>query len=316
MSRRRRDPTQRLSRAYFPPPPDREPGLPAEGSGFFFARDLPLGLMPFRGSNENSAFSISLDPPDTAREVWLAELLEVRDRYSYGVEDAVTSFVEETIGFIAYFGERYFEIASVEPEADELPPVRLLPLPWGPVVQLVRSYYQLIPRHARSEDGKRMVRLPASRIWHLRLPRELGSPRRHRRMLRRLSRVSRPVPDFAFPTGGLAPEVRGYDFTTYHRLSDIAVERLTNRWGTIPSLNQVEGTTEYFFVARRLRFLRSQALIRGHILRELNALLERLGVPERIVMTGLPTPQAIDETLGRLERGEIGFKEALDTTRV
>ena len=91
-------------------------------------------------------------------------------------------------------------------------------------------------------------------------------------MLAELDRLSDPMPRFALEGKRLSADV-GFDFAAHRHTMDVAGERATRRWGTIPSLQQIKGSTEYYFIARRLQFQHSQALLREHIVHELNGLL-------------------------------------------
>ena len=107
----------------------------------------------------------------------------------------------------------------------------------------------------------------------------------------------------------------GYDFSAHHKATLIGTERATRRWGTMPSLFRVEGTTEYFSFSRRLDFKRSQAELRDHILEALNSFLPRLEFRHRITVEGLVSPAKIGEMMSRLQGGDVTISEALDVDR-
>ena len=73
--------------------------------------------------------------------------------------------------------------------------------------------------------------------------------------------------------------------------------------------------SDYFSEYRNLRFKRSQILLRDHIFHELNVLLEREGLPDRILTNGLLTLSEIDDILKRLWSGNVRFDEVLATLR-
>ena len=123
-----------------------------------------------------------------------------------------------------------------------------------------------------------------------------------------------PLARFALEDGQLGASA-GYEFAVHRRASDIAVERATRSWGTIPSLQRVAWTTEYYYVARHLQFLRSQALVREHVIAELNRLLTRLRVSAAIRIDGLPTAVQIGDHMTKLKRGEVSFTAALQACR-
>jgi hypothetical protein len=306
----------RLSIGYFPGGQRDDADLRLQGRAFLFVRDLPLGVMPYRTSGK-SDFVATLAPDDEGTSQWLMELLDMRGHRHWDLEDAVSDFVREVVGALAYSGELHFEIVPTaeEPgEGPQLPRVRLLLFPPGRVIKAGRRYLQLVPKYARQEVGKRYVSIPAARVWRLQLPRSLGSPRRHRRMLRRLALASDVVPSFAHgPT--LGSDVIGYDLGAYRLAKDAEVENLTKLWGSIPSLQRIEGTTEFYLFARTLQFRRSVAALREKVVDDINALIKRLGSASRLEIKGLPTSERIEELMDQLQDGTIDFKQALEDSR-
>jgi hypothetical protein len=73
--------------------------------------------------------------------------------------------------------------------------------------------------------------------------------------------------------------------------------------------------SEYYYVAHSLQFMRSQALVREHIVAELNNLVRRLGVSSAIRVEGLPTAALIAENIVKLEKGEVSFTTVLQASR-
>jgi hypothetical protein len=299
----------RRSFAFFP---SRAGDGPMERA-FLFTRDIPLGVMPIRGSRDRPEYSVALDPPDPATSDWLAHFIHIGQFGHDRLDEALVEFVETATHYMAYAGEVFFEIV---PGDGTSRPDQLAPLAPGQVRHLPGRYLQTVPKADRQAfDGVRFVTIPAEQMWQVKLPRDLATPRQHRRTLRRLGKLSRVMPDFALNSGDLGRSAH-YDFTAHRKACEIGLERATNRWGTIPSLFQVEGTTEYYLFARRLQWQRSQAILREHLIAELNGFLLRLGVPHTVVVTGLPSPEQIEVTLRKLHAGEVDVAEAMKAGNV
>jgi hypothetical protein len=299
----------RRSVAYFP---SRDTGvLPVTGNGWFLARDIPRGIMPSHYAPSDESYTVALQPEDEQRADWLTTFLHIGQFEPHSLRRAVADFVETAANYLGHYGEVYFEIATT----DAGQPLALEPLPRGRILRTPTSYLQLIPKPDRQyHDGRRCVRITPESIWHVRLPRELGTPRSHRRLLRRLSALSPLGTLLLHNPGGIG--VPGYDFGAHRDASERLQEKLMRQWGTFFSKQRPPGpSTEYFFIARRLAFLTAQARVREHLLAELNALLARLAIAHRIVVTGIPAARDIETMLERLHNGEVGFKEALDSTR-
>ena len=94
-----------------------------------------------------------------------------------------------------------------------------------------------------------------------------------------------------------------------------SVEHVTRRWGSIPSLQRIDGTTDFYLFAQTLRFRRAQALLREQLVRDINELMRRLGFNASLVVQGLPTSDEISALLARLQAGEIDFAQAMRQSR-
>lgn len=300
--------TTRHAIGYFP---SRQGSAPS-GHAFLLARDIPLGILPIRGTRDRPEFSVDLVPANSECEVRLCRLLDIGQYEQHSLDEALIEFAETAANYIGYFGEVYFEIIF-DAEGE---PLQLDPLPPGRILRLPGRYVQVIGKQDRNALGvNRNAVIPADRLWRLALPRSLGSARQHRRLLRRLERLSPPMPEFALESGDIGQSV-GFEFAAMRDASDRLQERATSRWGTVPSIQRPIGaSTEYFFIARRLAFLHAQAKLREHMVDRLNELLRRLEIPNAIAVSGIPTAADIATTLEQLHRGEVSFAEALDATR-
>jgi hypothetical protein len=303
--------TTRHAVLYFP---SRDTGvLPVSGDGWFLARDIPLGIMPLRHGAGDRSVKVELQPHDDKVAEWLTSFLYIGQFEPRYLERAVEDFVQTAASYIGYYGEIYFDIT----EDNDGRPARLRPLPHGRILRSPRKYLQIIPKADRQHrDGHRYVAIAKQSLWRLGLPKELGTARSYRRLVRRLSelsplgnRLALPSPDATSPSG--------YDFVVHRDACERLQEKALRKWGTVLSKQSPVGpSTEYFYIARRLSFHRSQARLREHVIAELNSLLARLDIAHSIVVSGIPTAEDIGTTLNHLHKGEIGFKDALDRTSI
>lgn len=302
-----------------------------KGQSFLFTRDLPLGVMPIAAQRDRPEYDVRLEPANKTLELLLIDALDIGHIRSHDLPDVLVEFVQTTTQHLAYFGEVYFELvpselgAEATAEAGEEPAGATKPgpnfpmiaaLPPGKVRRIPFRYLQVIPNADREHaGGKRFIAIPAERIWHVKLPASLGCPRAYRRMLERLSPLDGLTPDFAMDIGNMGQSV-GYDTTLYHAACAVRREQLTKKWGRIPSLFQIDGPTEYHSLARMLQWQQTQAVIREHIIAELNGLFERLGLEHRLIVTGLPHPEEMGVAVRRMQAGEITVAEAMEVGRV
>lgn len=306
-----------------------------EGDAFLFTRDLPLGVMPIGGQRSRSEYEVRLEPANDRLQLLVVDSLGIgrntgRHRASE-LPDVLVDFVETTTQYLAHFGEVYFELVTPEVVTDapvdasgedgetqagteagtSFPTLRALPP--GKVRRIPSWYLQIVPKGDRElSAGRRFVAIPSARVWHVTLPTALGSARAHRKMLDRLRSLSGLTPEFALQVGDMGRSV-GYDARLHHAAGALRREQLTQIWGRMPSLFQIDGPTEYHSLARVLQWQQTQAMLRDHIFAELNALLD---VEHRIVVTGLPSAQEIGNALQQMQAGEITVAEAMDVGRL
>jgi hypothetical protein len=306
--RHRQVPAKRISRAHFQATDS--PRANFAGKAFMLWRDLQNGMMRFAGGLGD--VHVRLEPADERIEEWVVGLIDIGQFTRSPLAGALPAFVEQVANHLGYDGEGFFEIVVGEGQ-DKPVAAMLAPLPSGVIKRRGADFLQVLPAEDRAPGQPDAIAIPASRMWHVKLPRELGTPGEHRAMLTALSHQE-PIAGFALEDGKLGTG-EGYEFSVHRRASDVATERATKAWGTIPSLQQIAGTTEFYYVARQLQFLRAEALVREHIVAELNGLLARLEVAAAVRVEGLPTAAVIDEHITRLENGEISFTKALAACR-
>ena len=73
--------------------------------------------------------------------------------------------------------------------------------------------------------------------------------------------------------------------------------------------------TEFYSVIRLLQFHQVLARLSHHIVSEMNALLERLGIETEISVNGLLTADEIGDLITRVSKGSTGFDQALASIR-
>ena len=296
--------------------------------GSMFIQDVRLYVMPIGGeSRARPDFSIELVPDNpTARSV-ITYAFAHRDRYHRDVTEAVSEFIEETAFSLAYKGVLYYEIARGDQFVEENGKTedienltisgevfKPLHIP-GRVMRLGNYYLQIIPRAEWTRTGKKVVVIPASDVWSLQVPSELGGPRRHRILLKPLALASNPLPDFVSDAMKKLSEIRDFSFGSFHKQQKLVVASESALWGWPVRQLLMEDTLEYFRYYRHLRFALSMAILRDHILASMNDLLQRVGFTFQLVLKGLPTQSEIRRYIAKMEKGEMTFNdvwEAID----
>jgi len=301
----------RISRAYFRSVTRTQSDM--RHFAFMIIRDIPSGIMPFRSSRAGSAFAAKLARRNANLEKQIPNFLHIGRFANRDLADTLIQFVDGSAHQLAAFGEVYFEIVA-DNSSGNLAGKTLEILPQGRIIKIFNRYAQIVPIKDWEKNKPKVIFIPAERIWHLTLPATLGSPQAHRRLLKKLNRISEIMPSFTRGDGDMGQR-RNYDFMAHNKNKEVGAEFITGVWGSIPSLGRIKGTTEYYYIVHSLQFKHCQALLREHIIGELNSVLNRLGVHNSIKVTGLAAAADIQAAISKMEKGEIGFKEALAATK-
>jgi hypothetical protein len=284
-----------------------------------FTRDAPLGIVPIGvRSHKRPEFAIRTEGGPAEKEALVSFL--GRGSTHRGLTESVCDFVEEVARLLVEYGEASYELVAElsediphDDEANEepFPNCHLeLVLPQTPLAA-ESIVGPVVPRGGR-DVSRRLRHLPADRVFRIKLPRSLGRPRSHRRMLRRLDKIEHASGRFVVSATSMASIPQGYDHEAAQRASESEIVRLTRQWGVLAFL-QPKNMTDYFTVAGTIYNRRSQTILRDHIISRLNELLKDVALPE-VRIEGLPTVSDIDRALEDLRTGRVDLKQAAEST--
>jgi hypothetical protein len=243
------------------------------------------------------------------KAVALLQSLEGHDRRD--VEDVVADAVGEIARNLSWYGRAPYEIVRAQDDDSNFhlhsfTSRRLFNLGW--------DYLQYIPRKDRELWGKSVVLLASKDLWIVSMPRKLGGYFGYRTILKKLSTFSKTSPKFWQSDLERHSLQSSFDFMRYRREVDIFEARTTSKWGWNRRDYSQRNWTEFMQFYRTLTFKWAQAVLREHIVSELNALLPRLEIEARIKISGLPSSEEIlftrdDMCDGKLSLG-VAYKVA------
>ena len=175
-------------------------------------------------------------------------------------------------------------------------------------------YIQLVPREDRHcEDSPPVVFLRSHDVWEISMPPELGGALGHAYFLRQLGRHEPTGPKF-FQRGLEKQNLPKYfNLSEYTRAEQVRIWRAANKWGWV--YGDASHYTEFYYMHRSIRREWALAVLRDHIIRELNTLLTRLEIRAKIVVEGLSSPEEILAINAKMEKGEMTFAQALEAAR-
>ena len=275
---------------------------------YMFTQDVPLGVMPIGGrTQEDKHFSVTLEGDNSACERALRLLVEIGRHDRRDPKKIVCAAVHEIAQNLSWSGCAVFEIVK-----DDAGDPHMFAFTSNRLFRIASYFLQIIPRGDWDFWKKKFVLVPANRIWCVVIPPELGGKTGFKGVLRRLRRANYLGPKFWRKDLELGIQSKTFNFESHLRSNEVYVGRVTKIWGWGRRGSSQERSTAFFSFYRTLRFKWAQAVLRRHIVSELNRLFARLGMECSLRVTGLPTEEDILQINRELVEGRTSFGLALD----
>lgn len=279
------------------------------GQMFQYYQDVHVRIAPIGGrSHERADFKVRVEP-DTKASVdrVLRAIHACVDTPSGRLDSDVCDFISREAAYLLLTGR-----AVHERIVDDDGNVYFFPLPPGRLLQLGPWVGQVVPANPLDHKPRRTIWLRRSDLWWLEPPAGLGS-----HALRHLRNVLRNVnyvpPGWSLPS--LERPTTDFDLKAWRYETDVLVGRAVRSWG-YPNPNPMQSEmTDFLVIREQVRFAVTMTRLREHMIGELNRELANAHDPARVVVEGLPSESDLEQTLLRLNTGEIAFLDALAMTR-
>ncbi len=277
-----------------------------------FTQDVHLAVMPIGGRTEKyKDFSVNLVGSAEDREKAQQLIGEIGRYDRHDMAGMVCDAIDEIARHLAWEGCVAYEIIRGDDGLHHIWRFTSKGL-W----KLPGCFLQFIPRSDWDLWKKKVVVIPASRVWYLEMPSALGSRKGYSNVLKQLKRFEHLGPEFWRKDLEHGVQPRYFDFQRYVINSEIYYGQVTKTWGWNRRDWSQERCTEFFTFYKMIRFQKAQAMLREHVVAELNGLFERLGIKCELQVTGLPTPEDIQQTERELSEGRVTFAVSLDRVRL
>jgi hypothetical protein len=272
-----------------------------------FTEDIYLAIMPIGGQSEKqSDFTIELQGEEQDCEKAKDIIGELGQFDKYDIEAMVCDAVENIAKHLAWEGQAVFEIINDSEQ------VYIHGFTSKNLTRLFLWYLQIIPPGDWGLWKRKYTLIKRKRIWKIQMPRELGGTRGYTRVLKRLRKYNHLGPSFYRQDLERGLTTRNYAFLKYVRNSEIHFNRVTHIWGWNRRDWSQDKCTEFYSFYKMLSFRYAQAILREHIVQEINKLFDRLSVKCKLVVVGLPTAKAILQIRSDMQKGDISFTEVSD----
>lgn len=276
-----------------------------------FTEDIHLAIMPIGGrteKQENFTVEFQGEEPDCERAKEIVGELGEFDKH-----DTARMFcdaVDNIARHLAWEGQAVYEIIKDQEQ------IYIHGITSKNLFRLLFWCLQIIPPGDWGLWKRKITVVNKKKIWQVRMPRSLGGSSHYKKILKRLTKYNHLGPDFFKKDLERGISTKSYDFMKYVRSSEIYFNRVTYKWGWNRRDWSQKKCTEFYSFYKMLSFRYAQAVLREHIINEINQLLNRLSVKCKLVVNGLPTAKEILQIRNSMQKGDISFTEVSDKVRM
>jgi hypothetical protein len=272
--------------------------------------DIHLGIMPIGGRSRNHpGFTITISGNDKSKEEANKLLNSMCSYHRHSAKELICDVVENIIKIQLYNGISLYEITK-----DSSGRFQLSNFTSDMLVNLFGLHFQFVPKSDRKMWDRKLIIKTSKSIWKVRMPKVLGGVSGYRKLIRRLANNTGMHPK-GYNIEEVVSKSSQFDFNEYVNQTKIYLYRHLALWGGTLRHYSTDHANEYYIIYRAVKLNRAKAIMRGHVINELNTLLDRLDISAKIEISGLPTVEFIDDQLRKLEAGEVSLDHVNATTR-
>lgn len=273
-----------------------------------FTEDIHLAVMPIGGrSSSKNKFSISLKGTNSECERARKLIDHIAKYESHDVTQNVCKAIEEIAKQLSWEGCAVYEII---PSDADVP--YIYSFTSKNLVKLFGWFLQIIPRGDWEFWNKKWVLIPSKNIWRIEMPAILGGRKGYLNIIKKLKSIDVLGPAFFRKNLENDIQPKYFDFQRYNWNGEIYRGKVTRVWGWNRRDWSQNKSTEFFCFYKMVNFHLAQAVLREHIVTEVNALLCRLGIDCNLVVNGLPSISELEEIKHNLLIGDLSFAAVSD----
>jgi hypothetical protein len=294
-----------------------------------FTQDVYAFIIPYRRKAEALIEAVCEGNADDVA-IALDSLRSLSRRSSIRHGDAteiVCEAVREVVQHMLWRGYAAFELGDLafddeethrrarRSDLTERPFRPLQAMNRGALVRLPFGMVEILGSHRRQWDRERsLIQFYSSdRTWLVDVPRRLGGRWGLRLVLKQLRLFSGVFPKWSVTALVKEQNELRFDVPRYSQWRDAYQAAAVGRWGWPGRDTSLSHQTEFFLFYRTLTFHHALAILREHVVSEINRLLKRrLKLVAQITLRGFPSSQEILAIRDRMERGEVSLGDAYE----
>lgn len=276
-----------------------------------FSQDLRWGVVPIGGRMDGHPnFSVRIDGDADNVKTATRLLAEIGQRDRNNLTRCVCEAINQIATQLSWSGRAPYELVSDDAG------VHLANFTSRRLIKVPGYYLQFVPKDDWNVVGRRIVAIPSSTIWCIDMPPELGGRNGFIQTCKQLAAFDLSGPDFWRVEIQVGNRSGYYDFETYRKLSEVFIGQTTRNWGWGGRNLSHDRETDFYTLHRMIKFARTKALIREHIVKNINELYKRLAMDCTLNISGLPSSSDISLTSIEFSEGRLSFGEIYKRVRV
>ena len=271
-----------------------------------FHEDLKLYCLPHSDTDDNGLFRVYVHGNSGNEELTWALLSNLSEQHTWSKEKLFAQAYRKIVMYLAGRGEYTFVIDKNE---DGHPAImesrfRHYRRRYGPIC------VETSPKPNTKWELRQVVRCLTSTkgTWTLRFPKSIQSPWAYSTMTKKLQSRSLGFGE-SIITLVSSGAVTVSDYTA---LSDADLLQTCEDWRWDGRLGMQDRLNDFYKVYLNLSWRRNMAVLREHIVKELNLLLKEMGYGTRIGVYGLITPEQYTDAINSIFDRENGLEEGYD----
>ena len=269
-----------------------------------FVEDLSNRIMPIGGTSRyHKNFKINITGKDKDKVGSLFS--DLVDSYDLRVEERLASKLIREIGKrILWDGESLFEITETD---DSL---YLFSFTSRNTFKIPFYYIQLIPIQDWDFFDKKINFISGKKVINIGLPNELGNKRGHKSLVRKIRNSDPQFPKFWHEI--LQKNDFEFSLNDYRKSKDLYTLKLAKQWGWDKRGLAYEHLNGFYQIYRTAQVAWAMAILREHIVEELNKIFRNLNIDISINIEGLPKAVEINKAQKQLLKKEKSFEDISD----
>ena len=294
---------------YFPSLSQR--GRNIENNRYMFYQDIQTGIMPYRmKSNFKCVFEGPEDGVLVARSI--LSLLS-RNRPDDNEEETVCNALREICKTLAWDGVANYEIMR---ENESHKPIRLSMFTNKRLIATPLGYFQIVPKEDYHTLNKKITFIPKASVWRVKIPMDLGGHRGFPKIVSALGRFNYMGPKFWLTALENQEAQFLFSFSEYAETCRAYQSESIRNWRwDFRGLFQ-NNSTEFYSLLRGVEFRIALAVLREHLIGEINLLFHHLCLDCTLKIDGLFTAAQLKKIRIDFIKNDIPFHEIYERTSI